>query len=342
MRRILVRRPGGRSALELVEEPDPRPGPGQVLVRVDAAGVNYADCLVRMGWYSAARGLYPLAPGFEFAGTVEALGEGVATFRAGERVFGLTRFGGYASRIAADAAALWRPPAGWSPEECAAFPVVHLTAWYGLFRAARAERGETLLVHSAAGGVGTALLQLARVHGCRAVAVVGSPRKAAHCRTFGASAVIDRSSCDLWREASRLAPEGYDVVFDSGGPATLREGFKRLARGGRLVVYGFAEMLPRGSERPNPLRLAWEWLKMPRFSPLSMTSSNRGVIGFNVVHLFDRLDLAGSAMDRLLAWAGEGKIAKVPVRAFPAERAAEAHAALESGTSVGKLVLTFY
>lgn len=342
MRRLLVRRPGGHASLELVEEPDPRPGPGQVLVRAEAAGVNYADCLVRMGWYSAARGLYPLAPGFEFAGRVEALGEGVSSFEPGERVMGLTRFGGYASHHCVGADALWPCPAGWTPEECAAFPAVHLTAWYALRRAARVEPGERLLVHSAAGGVGAALLQLARILGCPAVAVVGSGEKTELCRTLGAASVIDRSSTDLWGEAARLAPEGYDAVFDSGGPDTLREGYRRLAKGGRLVVFGFAEMFRRGAERADPLRLAWQWLRLPRFSPLDLTSSNRAVVGFNVVHLFDRMDLAGGAMRELLGWAREGRLSKVPVRAFPAGKAGEAHAALESGTTQGKLVLTFY
>ena len=319
---------------------DPAPEAGSALVRVAAAGVNYADCLVRMGWYSAARGLYPITPGFEFAGTVESC-PGSRGFKPGERVFGLTRFGGYSSLIRVPEERLWPCPAGWSLEECAGVPTVFLTAWYALFRAARAEDGETALVHSAAGGVGTALLQLARIRGLRTVAVVGAPHKAALCRELGAQAVIDRSSEDLWAQARRSSAGGYDVVFDAGGPNTLKESYRQLARGGRLVVYGFAEMFPRAKDRPGRLALAWQWLRLPRFSPLEMTSANRGVIGFNVVHLFDKMDMAGTAMRQLLGWAGEGAIRKVPVKAYPVERAAEAHRALESGQTIGKLVLTF-
>lgn len=338
---VVVRRPGGRSVLEVREGPDPVPGPGQVRVRSAAAGVNYADCLVRMGYYAAARGLYPIVPGFEFAGEVDALGPGVEGLREGERVLGVTRFGGYAGLQVVDRRQVWPCPKGWSPASCAAFPAVFLTAWYGLHEAARVREGERLLIHSAAGGVGTALLQLSRIAGCRSTAVVGAPAKADLCRRLGATEVIDRSSEDLWDRARRHSPGGYDAVFDANGVGTLSEGYSHLAPGGRLVVYGFAELFSRGEERPGLLRLAWNRLRVPSFSPLKMTFENRGVVGFNLVNLFDRFDLADGAMRRMLGWAAEGRLEPVPVREFPFERAGEAHAALESGATTGKLVLTF-
>ncbi len=341
MRLLLVRKPGGRSALEAKEGPDPVPGPGQARVRVRAAGVNYADCLVRTGYYQAARGLYPIVPGFEFAGEVDALGPGAQGLRVGERVFGVRRFGGYADMQVVDRRQLWPCPEGWSLASCAAFPAAFLTAWYGLHEAARVREGERLLIHSAAGGVGTALLQLARIAGCPTVAVVGGPAKAALCRELGAGAVIDRSSEDLWERARRHAPQGYDAIFDANGVRTLSEGYERLAAGGRLVVYGFAEIFTRGEEKPNLLRLAWNRLRVPVFSPLRMTYENRGVMGFNVVNLFSRFEVAQKAMERMLDWAAEGRLSPVPVREFPFERAADAHAALESGTTTGKLVLIF-
>ena len=340
MRRVLIRRPGGHAALELVSEPDPSPGPGQVRVQVKAAGVNYADCIVRMGYYEAAKGLYPITPGFEFAGVISALGEGAAGFTVGQRVLGISRFGAYASVLCVSPERLWPCPESWTFEQAAAFPAVFLTAHHGLFKAAKVEAGETVLVHSAAGGAGGALLQLARVKGCRVVAVVGASHKSALCRELGADAVIDRSSMDLWGEARRLSPQGYDAIFDSSG-LTLKAGFAQLARGGRLVVYGFADLLPRGCDRPNLAKLAWSWLRLPRFSPLDMTASNRGVIGFNVVFLFDRLDWARRAMDDLFGWAAEGRLRHPPVTAFACEDAAKAHAALESGRTTGKLVLVF-
>lgn len=336
---VVVRKPGGHSALELVESPDPLPGPGQYRVRVAASGINYADTLVREGWYEAAKGLYPLAPGFEFAGVVDAAGPGAGGFAVGERVFGFTRFGGYASVQLAEPARLRRVPEGWSLAEAAALPAVQLTAYHALRGVAKVAPGETLLVHSAAGGVGLALLQQAKALGCRAVGVVGSPAKAATAREFGAVAVVARGP-RLWEELDAACPEGFDAVFDANGVTTPRPGFARLKKGGRLVVYGFAEMFPRGG-RPSLPRLAWNWLRLPRFSPLEMTGTNRSVMGFNVVHLTDRPELAKEGMDQVAAWAADGTLRRGPVTAFPAARAADAHRALESGSTTGKLVLTF-
>lgn len=340
MRRIVVFQPGGHEALRLIEEPEPVPAPGQFRVKVAACGVNYADAIVRMGFYEAAKGRYPITPGFEYAGTVDAVGAGACAFQAGDRVLGITRFGGYTSSIVVSPAQLWHCPEQWTFEQAAAFPAVFLTAYYGLHRCAKVEPGETLLIHSAAGGVGTALLQLGKAAGCRAIGVVGAAHKVQVCKDLGADAVIDRSTQDLWVEADRLAPSGFDGVFDANGVTTLKKGFKRLAPGGRLVVYGFADILPRGKARPRLWDLAWNYLRVPKFSPLSMTTTNRAVMGFNVVYLFDRLDLAGRGMKMMLDLVAQGKIQAPAVTAFPLERAAAAHRAIESGTTTGKLALT--
>lgn len=336
MKRVVVRRPGGHDALELVEERDPVPAAGEVLVRVRAAGVNYADTIVREGWYEAAKGLYPLTPGFEFAGTVEGDAGG---FAHGERVFGFTRFGGYASRQAVAPGRLRRMPADWSFADCAGVPAVHFTAYHALHQVAKVSAGETLLIHSAAGGVGVALLQQARLAGCRAVAVVGSPAKAEVARAYGADAALVRGP-DLWAQADAAAPGGFDAIFDANGVTTPRPGFRRLKAGGRLVIYGFAEMFPRGG-RPSRLSLALNWLRVPRFSPLEMTGTNRSVMGFNVVYLTERDELAREGFDAISGWMESGALAKAPVAEFPVERVADAHRALEAGTTTGKLVLTF-
>lgn len=340
MRRILVSRPGGYEALRLVEEPEPRPGPGRIKIDVKAIGVNYADVIVRLGHYAAAKGRYPITPGFEFAGTVGELGAGIEGFKVGEAVFGVTKFGAYASSLIVEPKQIWRCPAGWIFQDCAAFPGVFLTAYHALFRTAKVDPGETLLVHSAAGGVGTALLQLGKIAGCRSVAVVGAAHKVELCRDLGADATIDRSRQDLWKEADRAAPQGFDAIFDANGLTTLRPGFDRLAAGGRLVVYGFAELIPRGKAKPNLARLAWNYLRVPKFSPLSMTTTNRAVMGFNIAFLYEKFELATEGMTKMLQWIDEGKIRKVPVTAFPLEKTAHAHQAIESGSTVGKLVLT--
>lgn len=338
MKTVVVSRPGGYEALELLERPDPACGPGQVRVAVKAAGVNYADAIVRMGHYEAAKGRYPLAPGFEFSGLVDAVGEGVTAWKPGDRVLGITRFGGYTSSIVVGPNQLWKLPEGWDFAQGASFPAVHLTAYYGLFRAAKVEEGELLLVHSAAGGVGTALLQQAKIAKCKTIAVVGSSHKRPLCEQLGADHVILRSQ--LWGEIDRLAPNGLDSIFDANGVITLREGFKRLAPGGRLVVYGFADILPKGkSEKPSLLRMAMNYVRVPKFSPLDMTSKNKAVMGFNVIFLFHKLELANRAMTDTLRWVAEGRLKPSPVTTFPLEKAAEAHHAIESGVTTGKLVL---
>lgn len=336
-----MNKPGGHSALELVEERDPVVAAGQVRVRVRAAGVNYADCIVRMGHYEAAKGRYPITPGFEFAGEVDGVSPG-AGFKNGDKVVGITRFGGYASSLAVDSHQVWKAPEGWSFEEAAAFPAVYLTAWYALHRAARVHEGETLLVHSAAGGVGNALVQLGRVAKCRTVAVVGSPDKAHLPKELGADAVVVRDKDgSFWRLIDEAAPHGFDAVFDANGVSTLRPGFDRLAPGGRLVVYGFADMLSRGRDKANRLGMAFRYLRMPTFNPFELTRLNRAVSGFNVVYLFNKPELAAQAMGEMLAWVKEGKVRAPKVASFPVEQVAQAHKALESGTTSGKLVLTF-
>jgi len=339
MKRVLVRKPGGHEALELVEEADPIPGPGQVRVRTRAAGINYADTVVREGFYEAAKGQYPITPGFEFAGVVDGVGAGVEGFREGDRVLGFTRFGGYSSVQIAEPERLRRMPDDWDFPHAAGLPAVQFTAFQALFKVAHVAPGETVLVHSAAGGVGTALLQQAKIAGCRAVGVVGSASKRQTALDYGAAAVVVRGP-DLWEQIDAAAPEGIDVSFDANGVTTLRPAWKRLKNGGRLVVYGFAELMTKGG-RPSWPRLIYNYLKVPRFSPLEMTTTNRAVMGFNVVFLAHRSDLAKEGFDSMMRWAAEGQLKKPPVTTFPVEKVADAHRAIESGKTVGKVILTF-
>lgn len=338
---VVVHKAGGYDRLVLESEPDPVPGEGEVAVAVEVIGVNYADCVARMGLYAAARAYVrgPLTPGFELAGRVAETGAGVSDLEPGDAVLGITRFGAYASRVVVPRRLLFAVPASLTMAEAAALPVNFLTAWYALNELAVVRAGSTVLVHSAAGGVGGALLQLGRLAGCRMIGVVGESHKVDVARSLGAEAVIDRSREPLWRRAEEIAPAGYDVILDANGAATLRAGYRHLAPGGKLVVYGFHGMLPRSGGRPDWLRLAWNYLRMPRFNPLWMTSSNRSVLAFNLAFLFHRGDLLGGAMERILRLAEERRIVPPPIRAYPLAEVADAHRALESGETVGKLVL---
>ena len=155
----------------------------------------------------------------------------------------------------------------------------------------------------------------------------------------GAAEVIDKSTADLWAEAERLSPEGYDVVLDANGVATLKQSYEHLRPTGRLVVYGFATMLRKGRGKPNWPGLALAWLRTPRFDPLEMTNSNRSVLAFNLSYLFAEKTLLGEAMGKLLGWLEEDRIEAPPVTAYPFEEVAKAHRDIEGGATVGKLVL---
>lgn len=343
MRRVVIPKPGGYDRLVIESASDPVPDAYEVLVRTRAMGVNYADCITRMGLYASARKYvgYPLTPGFEFSGIVEAVGSEVDDVRPGARVIGLTRFGGYATAIAVPRRQIFELPEGFSEEEGAGFSAVFLTAYYALMELSHVREGQWVLVHSAAGGVGTAALQVARVLGARTVAVVGQPDKVATAEKYGATVVIDKSRQDLWRMARRAAPQGFDVVLDPNGRETLRESYQNLRPTGRLVVYGFHSMLPRGRARGTVgwLKLAWGFLRTPLFSPLTLTNDNKSLLAFNLSYLFDENPLLVRAMDELLTWAREGRIEPLPVRTYRLEDVAEAHRDLESGRTVGKLIL---
>lgn len=342
MRKIVVHRAGSHDQLQLEEHPDPIPGAGEVLVEVQAAGVNYADCVVRMGLYESAKKYvgWPITPGFEVAGAVAALGEGVTDLALGARVFGVTCFGGYASRVVLPRHQVFPLPAQLTIEQAAGFLAVFMTAYFALYELLRLRPGMVVLVHSAAGGVGSALLQLGKIAGCRMVGVVGASHKVDTATRLGADAVIDKSRESLWAAAKRLAPEGYNVILDANGVETLRQSYRHLAPAGKLVVYGFHTMLPRQGGRPNYARLALDFLRTPRFNPLDLCNDNKSVLAFNLSYLFHKAELLHDGMERLMSWVEDGRIQAPPVKTFPLERVAEAHQALESGSTVGKLVLT--
>ncbi len=318
MRRIQIRKPGSYDALELVEEPDPHPGPGEVVVDVEAAGVNYADSIIRMGLYESAKQLhgYPITPGFEVAGTVAALGSGVTGWSVG----------------------VLRKPRNLSMAEAATLPTVFLTAWWMIHRQLHPQPDETWLVHSAAGGVGSAVLQLARLAGVRVVGVVGGTHKVDHARAMGADEVIDTSVDDLWSRAETLSRDGYHAIFDANGVKTLQASYDHLAPTGRLLIYGFASMLPRNG-RLNWLKLARDWLKTPRFNPLDMTKSNRSVLAANLSFLQSHAPSLREGMQWLLERFESGALEPLPVETWPLADAADAQRRIESGRTIGKLAL---
>lgn len=341
MRKVVISAPGGHERLTLVDTEAPRPAPGEVRIAVTAIGVNYADCVVRMGLYASAQEFvgWPITPGFEVAGVIDALGEGVTGLAVGAEVVAVTRFGGYASSVCVPAHQVFAVPQGLSLAEAAAVPSVYLTAWYALHALAHAREGETVLVHSAAGGVGGALCQFGRRAGCRVIGVVGGPHKVEAAKAAGAEVVIDKSRASLWPAVKAAAPAGLDVACDANGPETLRHSYRHLAAGGRLIVYGFHTMLPRTGGKPNLLKLALGFVRTPWFSPLALTNENRGVLGFNLSYMFHRAPLLIEGMAAIAGGLAAGELRPPPITTYPLDQVAQAHRDLESGRTVGKLVL---
>jgi NADPH:quinone reductase-like Zn-dependent oxidoreductase len=345
MKKIVIERPGGYHRLKITECPTPTPQNNEVLVEVSAAGVNFADVFVRLGLYKSGKELvgWPITPGFEFSGNIIKCGPGVTEFADGTPVFGVTRFGAYASHLCVPQHQVFVVPADskFSSDEWAAFPTVFMTAYHGLFHNIVLRPEMKILVHSAAGGVGGALLQLGKIAGYRMIGVVGAGHKVETALAYGADVVIDKSREDLWAKAREVCPDGFDAVFDGNGPATLKQSYKHLAPSGKLVAYGFHSMLSIRRGVPNYFKLIYNYFRVPRFNPLNMTNDNKSLIAFNLSYLFHRTDLLEESMRELMKWVAEGKIKAPVLQSYPVDSVADAHHTLESGKTVGKLILKF-
>jgi NADPH:quinone reductase-like Zn-dependent oxidoreductase len=341
MQKIVIHRPGGFNRLKIESFPDPVASDDEILVQVKAIGVNYADCVVRMGFYASAKRYegWPITPGFDFSGIVQSVGKNITNFKPGESVFGISRFNAYATHVVVPAHQLFKLPENKTFEEGGAFATIYLTAYYALNMSVKLFPGSIILIHSAAGGVGCALLQLSRLSGWRTIGVVGQTNKVKIAEEMGADIIIDKSKHDLWSEVEKIAPDGFDAILDGNGYITLRDGLKHLRANGKLIVYGFHSMFPKKHGYPNLFKIAIDYFRTPRFNPLGMHDKNYSLVTFNLSFLFHRTDLLIFATRDLLPWFSEGKISLPPIKTYPFTESAQAHRDLQSGKTVGKLVL---
>ncbi len=328
-----VDRYGGPDRLILRPRPDPSPAAGEVLIRTAAIGLNFADLFVRAGAYPRTP-KPPFVPGMEISGTVEAASEGV-DLAAGTRVVAVPLFGGHAERVVAPARRVFPLPAGVDLVEAAAVPVVFLTAWYALTRAAVAA-GERVVVTAAAGGVGTALLQLLAGRGTRTIALAGSAAKLPLTRELGAE------SAGTYEDAEKLIDREFGgrahVVIDAIGGRLFLRLWRRLEPGGRYVLYGFAAA--SGERGVARLKAAREMLAMGLHSPYAFVQSCRTLIGFNLSLLPDSAgELQRAAAGLFEDWKA-GRIRPLVGARFPFERLPEAHRALASRSTTGKVIIT--
>ncbi len=335
---VVIARKGGPEVLQVQDVDVPSAGPGQVRVRVAASGINFAEVFCRLGMYRHAPPI-PFVPGFEFSGTVESVGEGVDTGWMGRSVMGVTRFGGYQGAVVVDLERVRSLPSDWSMEEGAAFPAAALTAAYGLLEPGRLRSGERIVIHSAAGGVGSTAVQMAHALGAEVVGTCGRDEKLPVLEKLGCRMMLNHKHGD-WDQQIRDELGEVDVVFDALGGSYLKKGYALLRPGGRLVSYGLGTITPSGS-RPNYLKLALQYFQIPRFSIFPMISDNKQVAGFNVLLLWDRMETLNGVFDQCVDWAQSGAVRPQLGGVFSHRDVGQAHAALQSGTTTGKLVIRF-
>ena len=335
-------RTGGPDVFEVQERPDPAVGAGEVRIAVRAAGLNFADTMARVGLYLAAP-KPPCVLGYEVAGEVETVGAGVSGFTVGQRVMAGTQFGGQAELATAQARDVMPLPDQLSFEQGAAFCVSYGTAYAALMIMAGLREHDRVLIHSAAGGVGTAATQIARNAGAE---IFGTASAAKHeaIRAQGVHHPIDYRSQDFQAEVRRLTDgAGVDVVLDALGPTSFRKDYRILRPGGKLIMYGLSEAQ---NEQGRNLRATVRSLirlptsTMPWWNAARLLNQNRGVFGLNLLSWWRREGGMDRITQPLLADLGSGRLVPVVDRSFPFAQTGEAHRYLAERRNTGKVVLT--
>jgi len=320
MKAIQIRETGGPEVLELAELPIPQPGPGQVLIRVEAIGVNFVEIYFRKGTYKAA---LPITPGTEAAGTVEELGPGVNGFAAGDLVVSTSVLGSYAEYALVPAAQLVKVPDGLSPEQAAAAMLQGMTAHYLAYSTFPLKAGDTALVHAGAGGVGLVLTQMAVRLGARVITTVSTAAKAELSRDAGASEVILYTEQDFVSEVKRLTGgKGVDVVYDSVGKTTFEGSLDCLRRRGLLALFG-------GASGPVP---PFDLIQLSAKGSLFVTRPSMWH------YIATREELEWRAGD-VLGWVAKGELKLRTEHMYALSEAAQAQIDLEARRTTGKILL---
>lgn len=320
MNAIQIQETGGPEVLKLVELPIPTPGPGQVLIRVEAVGVNFIEIYFRKGQYKAT---FPMTPGSEAAGTVEELGQGVNGFKPGDSVASAGVLGSYAEYALVPAAQLVKVPGGVSPEQAAAAMLQGMTAHYLAYSTFPLKAGETALVHAGAGGVGLLLTQMAKRIGAQVITTVSTKEKAELSREAGAAEVILYTEQDFVAEVKRLTGgKGVDVVYDSVGKTTFEGSLNCLRPRGLMALFG-------GSSGA-----------VPPFDPTQLSAKGSLFLTRPSLwhYISTREDLEWRAKD-VLGWVADGSLKLRMEHDYPLTEAGEAHAAIESRKTTGKILL---
>lgn len=332
---------GGYDVLQVQERPDPPVGPGEVRIAVKAAGINFADTMARVGLYPDAP-KPPCVMGYEVAGVVESVGEGITDHTVGDRVFAGTQFGGQAELVVVPENQAVALPERLSFEQGAAIPVNYGTAYAALIVVGSLRTGDRVLIHAAAGGVGIAATQIARNVGAE-IFGTASPEKHDAIRAQGVTHAIDYRNGDFEAETMRLTgDEGVDLVIDALGPTTFRKDYRLLRPGGRLVMYGLSEASKNGKrDVPAALKSLFKMplATIPWWKSLALMNENKGIFGLNMLKWWEREGNLDRVVEPLSADLESGKLEPVVAEAFPFEQGGEAHRFIAERRNVGKVVL---
>lgn len=336
MRQVVTTRNGGIEVLEVQNAPDPKPTRGEVVIAVRAAGLNFADILARQGLYPDGP-KKPCVMGYEVAGVVEEIGEGVDRALVGKPVVAMTRFRGQAEKVVVRANQIFEKPEALSFEQTAAIPVNYLTAYALLVVIGGLRKGEAVLIHNAGGGVGLAALDIAKHIGATTYGTA-SPGKHEFLRQRGLDHAIDYRTQDWLPILKQLTNGcGVELVIDPIGGAHWKKSYAALRTTGRLGMFGVSTASANGLK--GKLKLIKAALQMPRFHPLGLLNKNRGVFGLNLGHMWHEPEKVAEWVQAIMAGVSEGWIRPHVDKVFPFAQAGEAHSYMESRKNTGKVVL---
>ncbi len=331
----LVKHGKAENAFEQRDAAMPVPGENQVLIRVEAFGLNYADVMARFGLYQEAPPL-PSVLGYEVVGHVESKGNTVKGLQAGQRVVAFTRFGGYSQYAVADAVAVTPIPDTMDVGVAAALATQYCTAFYASEIMANVQHGEHVMIQAAAGGVGIALIQLAKRKNCTVYGTASAADKLDFLRSIGVDHPINYKTQDFYEVVKKLRPEGVDVAFDSVGGTSFKKGRKLLAHGGRILSYGAAESM-NGANKFSLIKTAFSfgWVH-----PVPLMMQSKAVMGLNMLRIAEsKPDVLQHCLKSVVALATVGELKPHVGGVFTADKISEAHSFLESRKSIGKVVV---
>jgi NADPH:quinone reductase-like Zn-dependent oxidoreductase len=322
--------------MKVEQRPDPRPQTGQVLIRVKAAGLNFADILARQGLYPDGPPK-PCVMGYEVSGIVEAIGDGVDQNLIGKAVIAMTRFGGEAELVAVSAAQVFAKPDELTFEQAAAIPVNYLTAWALLVTMGGLKPDEAVLIHNAGGGVGLAALDIAKHIGARTFGTA-STGKHEFLRARGLDHPIDYRNQDWLPVLKKLTNgRGVELVIDPLGGPSWKKSYQALRTTGRMGVFGISVASASGIK--GKIRALKAIAFMPRFNPVGLMNRNKGVFGLNLGHMWGEGEKVAGWTSEIMRGVAEGWIKPHVDRAFPFDQIADAHTYIECRKNIGKVVL---